>query len=381
MKIIAYYLPQFHNIPENDEMWGEGFTEWTNVKAAKPLFEGHDQPVVPLNNNYYSLLDNKVIDWQIKLAKKYGIYGFCFYHYWYNGHLLLEKPILNFLADKSLDMPFCICWANHQWTTSWHPGEIKVVYDQKYNDKKDWKSHFEFLLPFLKDSRYISNDGKPLIVIYEAALIPEMNDMLDYWNALAKENGFSGIDFAYQSATPDTLPFFNSSRFKYDIEYQPQYVRTFPSRKQRLKIRFAGLLREINKKTLKLHASRKVQEKFAFQETGFTKYSYDELWEKILSSPPVSRKSIPGAFIRMDTTPRKGNRGIVTDGMTPEKFSRYLERLIRKTKDEYHKDMIFLFAWNEWAEGGYMEPDEKWKYASLEAVKNALDRTGEFPKY
>ena len=381
MKVIAFYLPQFHNIPLNNELWGEGFTEWTNVKKGKPLFDGHEQPVVPLNENYYDLLDENVMRWQINLAKEYGVYGFCFYHYWYNGQLIMEKPILNFLKDDSLDLPFCICWANHQWTTSWTEGEVKVILEQNYSDRSDWIKHFEFLLPFLKDKRYIYKDGKPLLVLYEIANIPKINDMLKCWQQMAKENDLPGLTIAFESSMADTIPGYRNKYVQYDIEYQPQYARVFQNHKRGIKVKVLGLLRKINWKTLKIRLPKKLSENFSNLETKLTIYDYDNIWKNIIQSKPFSKKSIPGAFIKMDTTPRRAKRGFVIHGYTPEKFGNYMKEQIVHAKNQYHQDMIFLFAWNEWAEGGYMEPDQKWGYKALESLKRALSETGEFPEY
>ena len=149
VKLIAFYLPQFHEIPENNEMWGKGFTEWVNVKKARPLFDGHYQPVEPLYDNYYDLENVDIMRWQVELAKKYGLYGFCFYHYWYNGHKLLYKPIENYLDKKEIDFPFCLCWANHDWTMAWANQSDNILYSQDYTKKRDWISHFEYLLNFL----------------------------------------------------------------------------------------------------------------------------------------------------------------------------------------------------------------------------------------
>ena len=168
MKIIPLYLPQFHRIPENDSWWGEGFTEWTNVKKAKQLFDGHYQPRIPLNDNYYDLTDVKTIKWQCKIAKQHGIYGFCFYHYWFNGKLLLEKPMKLFLDNPDINFNFCISWANHNWEDSWKasPGNEKILISHDFDDENDWIDHFNYLLPFFKDSRYIKEDNKPLMIIY-----------------------------------------------------------------------------------------------------------------------------------------------------------------------------------------------------------------------
>lgn len=377
MKIIAYYLPQFHEIPENNEMWGKGFTEWTNVKNAKPLFEGHVQPVEPLDDNYYDLLDTDVMRWQVKIAKEHGIYGFCFYHYWYNGHLLLEKPIENFLKEKDIDIPFCICWANHNWTTSWKDNDFRIIYQQDYSDKDDWKNHFEYLLPYFKDSRYIKKNGKPLVVIYEIANIPLMNDMIDYWQSLAKEHGFPGIEFAYQCVTADTIVGFDTKRFAYDIEYQPQYLRELGYKQHTRRNNTLSYYRRKFFKSLKMPGAVSKAVVAGSTNRSPIVVDYDEAWQKVLSMKPMRKNSIPGAFVRMDTTPRMKNRGFVTQGMTVEKFKKYLKLQIENSKNKYKSDMIFMFAWNEWAEGGYLEPDKRDGYAVLEAIKAALAETGE----
>ena len=215
MKIIAFYLPQFHNIPENDEWWGDGFTEWVNVKKAKPMYEGHKQPREPLNDNYYDLLDDDVKIWQAKIAKEHGVYGFCYYHYWFNGKMLLEKPMEQMLANPKVDIPFCICWANEPWTKAWVNEEKKVLIPQFYGEKAEWKDHFDYLLPFLKDDRYIKKDGKPLFVMYRPNVMDCVKKMMEYWNELAQEAGLPGITFAYQSGDFD----WNNDMFKKCICY------------------------------------------------------------------------------------------------------------------------------------------------------------------
>ncbi|SDB26552.1 hypothetical protein SAMN02910317_01313 [Ruminococcaceae bacterium FB2012] len=377
MKIIAYYLPQFHEIPENNEMWGKGFTEWTNVRNAKPLFEGHMQPVEPLNGNYYNLLDVNVMRWQAKIAKEYGVYGFCFYHYWYNGHKLLEKPIENFLSENDIDYPFCICWANHNWTTSWKDNDFRIIYQQDYSDRTDWKNHFDYLLPFFKDKRYIKNNGKPLVVIYEIARIPLMNEMIDYWQKMAKANGFPGIDFAFQCVTADTIVGFNTKRFSYDIEYQPQYLRELTYKKH---IKLNNTLSYYKRKLFGFIKTPKVITNAVVsnaQNSTPIIVDYDEAWKKIISMRPMRKNSIPGAFVRMDTTPRMKNRGFITQGMTVDKFHMYLKKQIINCRENYKSNMMFMFAWNEWAEGGYLEPDKKDGYKVLEAIKSALIDTNE----
>jgi hypothetical protein len=373
MDIIAFYLPQFHQIPENDEWWGEGFTEWVNVKKAESLYEGHEQPVVPLNNNYYDLSDIDVMKWQINLASTYGISGFCFYHYWFNGKLLLEKPVERYLHEKSLSFPYCLCWANEHWTKGWVSKYDEVLIEQSYGSEKEWKEHFDYLLPFISDERYIKINGEPLLIIYRPELIECLNDMLDYWQKLAKQNGIKRICFAYQHIGFDLLNNSDTSRFTFNIEYQPMYAlhsEVGPIYK---------LLRGISKKAKNYLPWFKNNYYDSFFKEVRTR-DYSELWRHILNMKPLDEKRVPGAFVRWDNTPRKGRNGLVTTGVSPDLFKNYMKEQIKRTKDVYKKNMIFLFAWNEWAEGGYLEPDEKNGYRYLQALKEALTECDEFPR-
>lgn len=376
MKIIAFYLPQFHDIPENDQWWGKGFTEWVNVKNAKPVYEGHEQPRVPLNKNYYNLLDDEVKVWQANLAKSYGIYGFCYYHYWFNGKLLLEKPMEQMLKNPKVDIPFCICWANEPWTRAW-VGEKKVLIAQEYGEKREWIEHFNYLLPFFKDNRYIKNDNKPFVVIYRPEIIECLNEMLECWTRLARENGFQGIDFAYQNIAFDLEKNKDDHMFNYNIEFQPHYAFYDLNENKHKVVR--GLKRKL---------SNFLEKKFGFNlkfvgdgKLVENRVDYDLAWRAVLDRKPDSEKNIPGAFVGWDNTPRHGKKGRVYVGDTPEKFQKYLTVQIKRTREIYHKDMMFMYAWNEWAEGGYLEPDERYGYRNLEAIKNALEANNEFPEY
>ncbi|WP_224414213.1 glycoside hydrolase family 99-like domain-containing protein [Bacillus thuringiensis] len=195
MKTIAFYLPQFHEIPENDLWWGKGFTEWTNVKKAKPRFLGHYQPRAPLGDYYYNLLNLDVHKWQINLAKQYGLDGFCYYHYWFQGKKLLEKPVELRNQCKEIDFPYCLCWANESWTRSWDGQDQEVLIRQEYGDESGWKEHFNYLLPFFKSENYLTSKDKPIFVIYRPASIPNLNTMLSLWNEWAKSEGLLGIHF------------------------------------------------------------------------------------------------------------------------------------------------------------------------------------------
>ncbi|CYV76949.1 glycoside hydrolase family 99-like domain-containing protein [Streptococcus suis] len=374
MRPIAFYLPQFHAIPENDEWWGEGFTEWTNMKAATPLFDGHLQPRIPLDNNYYNLLDEKTMEWQVELAKKYGLYGFCFYHYWFNGHMLLEKPMEMMLNNPNINFPYMICWANEPWTNAWKAdGDEKTLIAQHYGREKEWKQHFEYLLQFFKDKNYIVENNKPMLLIYRPEIIECLNEMLDYWNELAIEAGFSGIDFAYQQVSYYLLDNKDESRFKYRVEYQPGYAR-YDVQKQSaglsqyllpIKTKIRNIVYGFDKKAKTNLSSKLTRQKLSFED-------YDELCQSIINRKADDEKSVAGMFVDWDNTPRRGDRGRVCLGSTPEKFQHYMIEQIKNVNENYQNDMLFIFAWNEWAEGGYLEPDERNKYGYLEALKAAL---------
>ncbi|WP_105140335.1 glycoside hydrolase family 99-like domain-containing protein [Streptococcus suis] len=374
MRPIAFYLPQFHAIPENDEWWGEGFTEWTNMKAATPLFDGHLQPRIPLDNNYYNLLDEKTMEWQVELAKKYGLYGFCFYHYWFNGHMLLEKPMEMMLNNPNINFPYMICWANEPWTNAWKAdGNEKTLIAQHYGREKEWKQHFEYLLQFFKDKNYIVENNKPMLLIYRPEIIECLNEMLDYWNELAIEAGFSGIDFAYQQVSYYLLDNKDESRFKYRVEYQPGYAR-YDVQKQSaglsqyllpIKTKIRNIVYGFDKKAKTNLSSKLTRQKLSFED-------YDELCQSIINRKADDEKSVAGMFVDWDNTPRRGDRGRVCLGSTPEKFKHYMTEQIKNVSENYQNDMLFIFAWNEWAEGGYLEPDERNKYGYLEALKESL---------
>lgn len=363
IQTIAFYLPQFHEIPENNKWWGEGFTEWTNVKKAKPLYDGHYQPKIPKDENYYDLSSSESIKWQAEIASKYGVDGFCIYHYWFNGKKLLEKPLEILLKNKSINIKYCICWANESWTNAWVSSNTKVLIEQTYGDKKEWDQHFRYLVQFFKDERYITNNNKPLLVIYRPELIPNLNKMLDYWNKLAVESGFDGICYAYQQSGLDDNGMDNS-RFDLDIEYQPKYALKDKDEKNILRKNIRIVVNRLNNTVFK-------NKNIARKANKVRTYDYDEIWKLIINRKAKSPKSTAGAFVNWDNTPRKGINGFAIEGSSPEKFGRYMELQYQNIINNYQNKYLFIFAWNEWAEGGYLEPDEKYKFRYLEALKRA----------
>lgn len=376
MKVLAYYLPQFHEIPENNQWWGKGFTEWTNVKKAKPLFEGHYMPRIPLDNNYYDLTEVSAQKWQVELAKKYGIYGFCMYHYWFNGHMLLEKPINQYLEHKELDLPFCFSWANEYWTNGWVSSENKILMAHDNTDERDWIDHFNYFLPFFKDDRYIRVDGKPLLIIYFPNILQKCSEMIECWRKLAKENGFTDLYVLYQKAMTHFDDSVDKSCFDGGIEFQPGY--TLEKNVQSSKRKIANLrFKIVNYIKLKFGVSVKKKE----NSNTLIHRDYDDIWSDIINSKPDNERMYPGAFVDWDNTPRKGYRGSLYDGASPEKFEKYMTAQIANARSNYKKELLFIFAWNEWGESGYLEPDERYRYRYLESLKNALIVNDEFPTY
>lgn len=378
-KVIAFFLPQYHCIPENDKWWGKGFTEWTNTKKAKPLFDGHYQPKTPMNQNYYNLLDPKVMRNQAVLAKEKGIYGFCYYHYWFkNGKKLLEKPIEMMLMDKLVDIPFCLCWANENWSKRWDGGKNEVIMTQDYGDEKEWEQHFLYLLDFFKDPRYIKIDGKPVFVIYKPQLIPKLYKMINYLKKRAIQAGMEGITFVSQHPSWILDKKYNPNYFDYMIKFEPFF--TYSTINRNIDINhytFSNKLwNDINDNGLFLkflEFAKKIRDKL--KKTSESDSSpliikdYDEYWNYILENRISGKKLIRGAFTDWDNTARKTN-GMLFKGASPQKFENYFERLVESNQSK--DSLIFINAWNEWAEGAYLEPDEKHGFSYLEAVERAV---------
>lgn len=364
MKVIAFHLPQFHVIKENDEWWGQGFTEWNNVRKAKPLFLGHYQPRVPLNNNYYNLLDRGVRHWQGELAKKYGIYGFCFYHYWFNGKLLLERPLELMLKDGEPNLPFCLSWANEPWTRTWDGKEHEILMPQSYGDEKDWKIHFDYLLRFFEDGRYIKINDMPLFLIYRLDQVKNYESMIAFWRKLAKEQDFKDLYIAQ----------IMNSFFDEDLASVDSRVLLEPMNTINFHVPFHSLNSFIRKgKVLANKTVFKNSDNLPEFLLGTSKYDY--IWKYILSRKAVGNTVpiFPGAFVDWDNSPRRGTSGFIITGAHPTKFKSYFGKLVEKTKNQYKTDYIFINAWNEWAEGAYLEPDNENRYGYLESIKNVLE--------
>lgn len=365
VKVLAMYLPQYHEVEENSRFWGEGFTDWVSVKKATPLYEGHIQPQVPLNENYYDLSQKESIAWQIDLAKKYGVYGFGIYHYWFsNDKQLLTKPAEIILENKDLDIPFFFAWDNASWRRTWSkfrgnawaPMEDEnnkeqkkgpsILVEYKLGKEDDWKIHFEYLLKYFKDDRYIKVDGKPLFEIFNYS--DDIFKMHQYWDILAKENGFNGIEIVYKKSALYQLP-----EECTNFCYEPQNSGWG-----------AGW---------KLWSFKALNLLGLAGKNGPLKYSYDKIWQKILRNAKSRKEKNEwhGAFVTYDDTPRRGKQGRVVTGASSVKFEKYLEELVSICRNQ-GKEYILLTAWNEWGEGATLEPSEADQYAYLKAVSNAV---------
>lgn len=371
MKIIAFYLPQYYEFEENNQWWGKGFTEWTNVRKAKPLFKGHEHPHIPYNHDYYILDNPKVMQRQIAWAKKYGIHGFCFYHYWMGfGKLLMQNPLEMFLDHKELDIPFCLSWANHNWARSWVGGDKEILMAQQYGDEKEWRQHYEYLKPFFMDERYIHQDGKAVLLIYLPEEIPNRKEMFSKLNKWAEEDGIGGICFIGQGAVYAYKYANIKDELDYCIQYEPNYTKMHNSVKEMLQ----GFIN--NPEYIVNRVSQSIKHRIGMvlhiSKYELTIHNYDAFWKQILSYKKIPSKMIPCAFTAFDNTPRRGERGQVYYQSTPKKFEKYLIKLLIKNKKIYKKELFFINAWNEWGEGAVLEPDEKYGFGYLEAVQKAL---------
>lgn len=349
MKVLALNLPQFHEVPENNEWWGKGFTEWTNVKKALPLYEGHIQPMEPLEG-YYDLSKVESINHQAELARKYGIYGFVYFHYWYDGRKMLEKPCEILLENPQINTNYCFCWANHSWTRAWDGKEQSVLLKQTYGGKKDWLAHIAYLLPFFKDTRYIKHDNKPLLFIYNSSAIPDVNDMIECWENYIRTEGFNGLYIVEYISTKCTKPYIKNSAAVYEDE--PLYTLRFETNV------FQKIYRVVKKKT------------------KTTEYQdFDNIYNMLLKKNRTydGRVIIQGCFPAWDNTPRRGNKGaMVVKGATPEKFRNYFKELLKCKRKDVSKNYILINAWNEWGEGAILEPSKKDGFKYLEFISNVL---------
>ncbi|MDD8037495.1 MAG: glycoside hydrolase family 99-like domain-containing protein [Thomasclavelia ramosa] len=360
MKVLAMYLPQYHAIKENDEWWGKGYTEWSAVRSAVPYYKGHVEPRIPLNDNYYNLADESASawKWQSEIAKDNNVYGFCIYHYWFEtGKQLLEKPMEILLNHPEIEINYCISWANETWTRTWYGLETKVLMEQKYGDKSEWKNHFDYLLPFFKDTRYIKINNRPLVNIYHTAEIEKLGEMKKYWEELAVKNGFDGIwlvsgntNSAIDSRTDIMDAYYN---FEPSYSFKHKYSR-YSMINYKVRTSICSLLNKVTK-------SKRIERRVRFDVMMKT-MEKDDIIQNV--------KTFPGAFPQWDNTPRRKYKGTEFFESTPEKFRTQLEKMKNKYKDA---EFIYVNAWNEWGEGCYLEPDKNYEYGYLNVIKQLFE--------
>lgn len=365
-KIIALYLPQFHPVKENDEWYGKGFTEWTNVAKAKPLFKGHKQPRVPADLGFYDLRISDVMYEQAEMAQKYGIDGFAFYHYWFgNGRQLLEKPIQRILNDKNYKFPFMLHWANGSWFKKmWNADGSgdKLLIEQTYPGKEDDIQHFYELLPFFRDERYIRIDGKIPFTIDQPMKSNEIINMMEIWRELARKEGLGEFLFIAHSAHREEVDALNKGGTEAllgkDGLYHGAYDAFIDS--QYRKVMYKNIMSKgkfIIKKKL-----------------GFTNiYQYKDALECAFGDYDKDNRCFPEVFPRFDHSPRSHGKELIYIGDTPALFQEYVKRTLDIIKDKpEERQVIFIRAWNEWGEGNYLEPDLDTGLEYLQALKNAV---------
>lgn len=359
MRVLALYLPQFHSFPENDEWWGEGYTEWTAVKRAKPLFRGHIQPRVPEGGRYYDLVKEGEATWrhQAELAKKYGVYGFAIYQYWFEGKQLMEKPMEILLANPDIDVNYCICWANETWTRTWYGLEQEILMKQGYGDEAAWEQHFSYLLKFFNDKRYIKIGGKPLLQIYRTFDIEKLADMRAYFDRRAREEGFEGI-FLVSGKTAGEQEKRHGLTDAY-YTFEPGYSLKHEISSFRMFRYNAGV------------AVRTIVNKIFRTTVLERRIPIDWIYDAI-TGREYSDNEFPGIIPRWDNTPRRSHKGLLYSGASPEKFERALSCLAGKVSGR-ENDFVYVNAWNEWGEGAMLEPDEAEGYAYLEAIGNVVN--------
>lgn len=349
VRAIAFYLPQFHPIPENDKWWGKGFTEWTNVRPAKPQFEGHYQPHVPDDFlGYYDLRDTDVMHKQIELAKQYGIEGFCFYTYWFSGHRLLETPVDNYLNDPSLDLPFCLCWANENWSRRWDGLDSELLMEQHYSAKDDI-NFINNIAKYLCDPRYIRIDGKPLLLVYRPNLFPDMRATAQRWRTWCLKNGIGEIYLTY----PQSFECVDPAEYGFDAACEFPPNNTAPA--------------NITNAITPLEAD--------FEGTI---YDWRSLVERSKHYKRPEYKLFRGVNPSWDNTARRKNKGTILLHSSPCGYQEWLYNAIIDTRQRFSNPderLIFINAWNEWAEGAHLEPDQRYGYAWLEATRMAQVRT------
>lgn len=363
-RLIAYYLPQFHPIPENNEWWGPGFTEWTNVAKARPLFPGHQQPNLPADLGFYDLRVPETRLAQAELARTHGIEGFCYWHYWFgNGKRILERPFAEVLRSGEPDFPFCLAWANQSWTGIWHGTTDRILIEQTYPGTKDYEAHFYTVLDALTDSRYITVDSKPIFFVFRPFELPNLLQFTDCWRELALKAGFKGLHLVgilsggWEEWVPEEDGFdaavLNNLQPAFGLVKQKHY----------------GLFHNISRKL----TGKDLRQLYDHILSRPKIISYQEAIKHSIKQLSTDVQQYPGVMPNWDNTPRSNHRGVVFHNSNPELFRLHLREAITQVSNRsFDKRLVIVKSWNEWAEGNYLEPDQRFGRKYLEVVKEEV---------
>lgn len=355
LRLIAFYLPQYHPIPENDEWWGRGFTEWTNVAKAQPLFKGHYQPHLPADLGFYDLRLPEARQAQADLAREYGIHGFCYYHYWFNGRRLLNRPFDEVLASGKPDFPFCLCWANEPWTRAWDGRSGNILLEQRYSAEDD-RAHIRWLAQAFLDARYMRIDDKPLFLVYRSGKIPDPLRTTELWREEALRLGVGEI-FLCRVESLRSEKNIDPAEHGFDaaVDFQPDWASLGTPLRRSL--------------------GWKLMQKAGVANPAFLSnavYDYEVFVNRMLCRPEPAYRRFPCVTPCWDNSARKKSDAVILDDSSPESFERWL----RTTKDSLERRkgdrLLFVNAWNEWAEGCHLEPCQRWGRSYLEAVRKVF---------
>jgi lipopolysaccharide biosynthesis protein len=379
-RIIANYLPQFHPVPENDKYWGPGFTEWTNVAKARPLFRGHYQPRIPADLGFYDLRLPEIREQQAQMAREAGVEGFCYWHYWFgNGRQVLQRIFNEVQTSGKPDFPFCLAWANHDWDTgSWQKGIKKqTIFKQLYLGKEDHTLHFNMLVPAFRDKRYIKVEGRLLFIILDPYRFEHVESLIETWRQLAKDAGLPGFYFVAMGNNTNTRVRkaeggIEKGRGIPDLKSSAKVYNNF------LSLGFDGVNsfgksrgEMMDKGTYKRAILYKMHEHLSFLPT--LKYNYPKIVENFFAPEDSWDNIFPTIFPGWDRTPRTNDAEGVYINATPENFKRHIEQALKviEKKDAEHR-ILFLRSWNEWGEGNYVEPDLKYGHGFLDALRDVI---------
>ncbi len=350
-RLIAFYLPQFHPIPENDAWWGTGFTEWTNAAGARPQYRGHAQPHLPADLGFYDLRLPEAREAQARLAQAFGIHGFCYYHYWFEGRRLLQAPLDAVLASGAPAMPFCLCWANERWTRTWDGGDQHVLVEQRYSDEDD-RAHIRWLGEVFRDPRYIRVEGRPLFLVYRADALPDARRTTACWRAEAARLGVGDpylvrVDSFDDRTDPADGGFDAAVEFAPDVHRLGTPVQALPEWRR-------------------AHGD-------GAEAGGHRVYRYDDVVRLMLEPREELAPRIPCVMPGWDNSARRDRGALIIDGSTPDAYRRWLRAVIARERERSATPLVFINAWNEWAEGAHLEPCQRWGRAYLQATRDALD--------